>query len=160
MLRRPVAALLLAMTFTASAQNAGEATPLDTAPSATVHISRPKVFVNGGIKPGIVIDGVDYPVLPNGACMSIPVPPGAHTLSLKLSDRYTGADAVAFTVEAGETVHAEVVTGMKPEGRTGFRRVFGMRLLASAAEREAIACETIIDPFEGKRHRKSIWFEN
>lgn len=116
--------------------------------------------MNGAIKPGILIDGEEYPALPNGACMAIPLPPGAHTLNLKLSNRYTEAEPKAFTIAAGETIHAQVVADTAPAEDDGFYRVFSIRTIDKPATDNPIACTRMIDPQTGRKHRKSVWTDN
>jgi hypothetical protein len=128
--------------------------------TGTLHISRPKVFVNGAIKPGILIDGEEYPALPNGACMAIPLSPGTHTLNLKLSNRYSEAEPRALTIAAGETTHAQVVADTAPAEYNGFYRIFSIRTIDKPATADAIPCTRMIDPQTGKKHRKSVWTDN
>ena len=128
--------------------------------TSTLHISRPKYFINGGIKPGIVIDGEEYPALPNGACMTIELTPGTHALSLKFSDRYNEAAPRPFTLEAGGKAYAQVVTGMEDVDEYTFRRLFSVTMVEPPPHGTEIACSRQIDPKDGKKHRKSIWMRN
>lgn len=150
-----IALFLLPLSLPA-ADGAGE----EDSRNASLHISRPKHFINGGIKPGIVIDGEEYPALPNGACMTIDLIPGAHTISLKLSDRYTGMALQPFTVEAGGKAYAEVLTHMDKVDDSAFKRLFYVRLIEQPTSGGDIACSRQIDPRSGKKHRKSSWTDN
>lgn len=150
-----IALLLLPLTVPAADANGEE-----NSQTGTLHISRPKYFINGGIKPGIVIDGEEYPALPNGACMTVELAPGAHTIALKLSDRYTDVEPRPFNVDAGGRTHAQVVTLVKKVDDDAFHRIFFIDIMETPPPDKQIACTRQIDPTKGKRHRKSVWTDN
>lgn len=152
---RPLAIALLLLPLTVPAADDEE-----NSRTGTLHISRPKYFINGGIKPGIVIDGEEYPVLPNGACMTIDLPPGAHTIALKLSNRYTSMEPRSFNVDAGGKAYARVSTLIDKVDDDMFHRLFTIDIAETPTPGNEIACTRQIDPKSGKRHRKSAWTDN
>ena len=150
-----IALLLLPLTVPAADANGEE-----NSQTGTLHISRPKYFINGGIKPGVVIDGEEYPALPNGACMTVELASGAHTISLKFSDRYSEAAPQSFTLDAGGKAYAQVMTQIDKVDDSTFNRLFSVTMIEPPASGTEITCHKQIDPKSGKKHRKSIWMNN
>jgi hypothetical protein len=143
------------LTAVAAASTAAFAQDGASESESSVTVFRERSMINVLIKPGVVIDGKEYATLPSGGCMTVPLGPGAHTIDLKLSDRYQGQAARTVEVGAHSSAYARVSTRNEQVDYRTTRRVFQIDQTDEATFIASMPTCKPIDPENGKRFKKS-----
>ena len=159
---RKVALLLILSISTASAGEVPSSHQVSDIPAGhgIVYLYRPKQFANKMIKPGIIVDRREYPMLPGGKFLRFVLSEGAHVFALKLSDTYEGDAAGQIQVVAGATTYLRLDTSNQDIDDRTFKRVFRFKtVLADEGVSQIVECK-MIDLEKGKRYRKSFIMDN
>lgn len=128
--------------------------------SGIVYVYREDVFSGRAIRPGIIVDGKEYPMLAAGGYMAFVLPKGMHTIKLLLSDRYSGDTSLNIELEEGESAYIKLQTFVESAGYKTSKRVFVLnKVKPDSAKNEIIKCKKI-DIDNGERFSKSYITDN
>lgn len=67
-----------------------------------IHLFRPSKFANGGGSPDVMLDGKKVGALANGGYLSLPVPPGPHTLEIPSNAWSWDINCTPVTLQVGQ----------------------------------------------------------
>ena len=125
-----------------------------------VYVYRPRQFTNALIKPGIVVDGREYPMLPTGKFLKFVLPEGDHLFDLKMSDTYHGSAAGRLRVLSGEIYYVRLDTSIEDIDYKTSQRLFSFDPVATTEAVPQIAKCKAIDLEKGKFYKKSSFSDN
>jgi hypothetical protein len=149
-------AVLIALTLGACAATGPVFSPVQGVPEdhGVVYVYRLDHFANKVIRPGITVDGQEYPALPAGGYIPFLLKEGEHAFDLVLKD-YEGTATVKTTVTKGSESFLRLETFNQGDSQT-LTRVFRLVPVPAAyAVPEVKECK-LIDPKTGKRYSKSL----
>ncbi len=129
-----------------------------------VYIYRPKLFQNGAISPGIVVDNEEKLLLQNNGYTYFYLQPGEHQFSVLLSDRYTPAEPTKIFMEAGAVYYLKLFTSntfnsMPGVGLSINRRFALIDVKDEVGKAEIGECR-YLNPSESKKFSKSYFLES
>lgn len=119
-----------------------------------VYVYRPANREGSMLSPGVIIDGTEYPVIPNGGYMPFELTAGPHTIDLKLSDRWTKGAAVTFEAGASGPTYLQVRVELRTHIQERWFEM-GVTPADAAVAAEAIRKCRLQDPEVGTRYKKS-----
>ena len=116
--------------------------------SSLVYVYRPSNFGGGGIKPGVKVNSQQDFVIPNNTHAALELPPGKHSFSLVLSDRYSGVSSETVDLKAGQTTYLRVTSSFNASGIGVVTMQYGFSIDEVDAERGLleISKTSAIDP--------------
>jgi hypothetical protein len=119
-----------------------------------VYVYRLDQLANKVIRPGITVDGQEYPALPAGGYMPLQLKEGEHVFDLVLKD-YEGTATVKTTVTKGSESFLRLETAYQRDSQTVTRAFRLVPIPADYAAAEVKDCK-LVDPKTGKRYSKSL----
>jgi len=151
-----VVLLLLLSGCSAMGSRFQQATP-PSAELSLVYIYRLSAWGNILISPAILIDGDEKLLLKNNGYSFFYLPPGLHTIRLKLSDRYKGLAEVQVNTEANRSYYVRVDTSAS----LGIGvRTFGIGRVPDEIALEEIKDCNYLDPEKSGKFSKSYILED